>query len=150
VGALEAFLIGGLVGGGGGLVVWLVWASSAKGRSATSFAVTNWSPAQVLAVAQSYFIANGMRIHATEDGLVGEEGSEWAAGARVLEVRARGRDGGADVRIDAYIRSLYPKEISADPKAFFGMVPRRKLLGLAQGLAASLGTPGAVWEHRRT
>lgn len=149
MGAFEAFLIGGLAGGGGALVVFLVWASTAKGRSLAIFHVTGRSSSQVLQTAQSYLVQNEMRIRSIDDGIAGEEGSEWATGVRVLEVRARDREGGADVRVDAYIRGFFPKEISLDPSAFFGMVPRRKGLRLAQGLAVSLGAPGAPWQHRR-
>lgn len=149
MGAVEAFVIGGVAGSVGALVVYVVWGSTAKGRSQSAFHVPGWSSVQVLQTAQAHLLQNGMRVRPSGDGIVGEEGSEWATGVRVLEVRVRDREGGADVWIDAFIRGFYPKEISLDPSAFFGMVPRRKGLRLAQGLAASLGAPGAVWQHRR-
>lgn len=150
MGALEAFAIGALAGGGGGLVIYLVLAQSAKGRTTTTFAVPGWSSAQVLQVVQAFLQSARMRPRPIADGIAGEEGSEWTSGVRVLEVRTRDRAaGGTDVTIDVYIRGLYPKEINADPRPWFGMVPRRKAFGLAQGLAAALGAQNASWEHRR-
>lgn len=150
VGALEAFLLGGFAGGAIALVAFLALASTAKGRSSTAFFLPAGTAAHVLQVAQSYFQQHGMRVKAMPDGLAAEEGSEWATGVRVLELRVRDREGGgADVWIGAYIRGFYPKEIHIDPKALFGMIPRRKAFGVARGLAGALGAPGATWQHRR-
>lgn len=149
MGITEAFLIGGVVGGGSALVVYLVLANAAKGRSTTAFALAGWTTPSVLAAAQAYFNQLGLRVRAVPGGLTAEVGSKWATGIRVLEVRTQDREGGVDVWVAASIRGFYPDEIHVNPNSMFGVIPRRKAFRLAQGLAAALGVPGAIWQHGR-
>ena len=149
MGFLEGFLIGGLVGGTIGVVAWILAASRMKGRSVTSVRLPRWTSAQVLQAAGAYFAQQGMVTQMIPDGVLGRSGSEWVTTAKVLEVRPRDRDGGADVRLDAYLRALYQKEMNIDPNAILYVFPRRKAFQLAQGLLASLGVLRASWQHYR-
>ena len=149
MGFTEAFLIGALVGGLGGAVAYVAFASTARGRSVARFTLTRWNAGQALSVAYGYFAQQGMTVQPIPDGIVARTGSEWVAGARVIEVRARDTPGGCQVAVDAYLRSLYPKEVTLDPTKFFGMVPRRRALQVAQGLLSAYGVPQVPFVHQR-
>lgn len=149
VGFLEAFVTGALVGGAIGAVAFLALARSAKGRSTATAFLPERTAAQVLQIAHGYFARRGMAVQPIPGGISARAGSEWVTGARIVELRARERDGGTDVSVDAYLRGFYPKEVNLNPSSFFGMLPRRKALALAQGLFAALGAPGVPFQHRR-
>ena len=147
---LLAFLVGGTVGAVGAMAALMFLARHAKGRSVARVVLPNRTANEVYQIVSGYAASQRMRVAPIADGLVARSGSEWIAGARIFEVRARDTANGCEVTVDAYLRGFYPKEVHLDPTQYYGMVPRRRALRVAQGLLSMLGAGATAFEHRRS
>ncbi|HEX9340232.1 MAG TPA: hypothetical protein VF992_03555 [Thermoplasmata archaeon] len=117
------------------------------GRSVARFFLAGQTAAGVLSVANAYGPSVGMRADASSANHVTlVKGSIWVTGKRVLTVGAWDAQGGANVQVEAYVEGL--TELSADPKTFVGMIPRRDMWRIASAFVASLRVnPEAVFVH---
>ena len=148
-GFLEAFLVGASVGAVGVLAAVVLLARNTKGRSVARFVLPGRTANEVYQIVSGYAASQRMRVTPTADGLLAQSGSEWIAGARILEVHARDGAGGCEVLVEGYLRGFYPKEVHLDPSQFFGALPRRQTLRVAQGLLSVLGAGAVAFEHCR-
>lgn len=92
-------------------------------------------------------MAEGLQVASFSPGQIAiKRGSVWWAGERVIVVTAWPAQGGANVQIEAWAQAL--TEMSADPKAIVGAIPRRDTWRLASSFVSQLGvSPESVFRH---
>ena len=119
----------------------------AVGRSVARFFLAGQATGGILHAAKAYGESVGMRADSWSANHVKlVKGSIWVTGKRVLTVGAWDAQGGANVQVEAYVEGI--TELSADPKPFVGMIPRRDMWRIASAFVASLRVnPEAVFIH---
>lgn len=117
------------------------------GRSVAQFALQGPTREWVLGAATAYAQEWGLNIEEASPVHVAiTKGSVWWTGKRVLRVSAWDIPGGVSVAVEAWAEGL--TELSADPGAFFGWLPRHDAWNIASRFVSRLGVvPEAVFRH---